>query len=66
MVDKKTGKKIRGKKLDMSDLYEIDPNTGQPKIDKLTGGPMRNRKRPHRKEHYSTGESSYHSADLYE
>ena len=40
--------------------------TGKPKIDPRTGRPIRNKKRPARKEYYSTGESSYDSADVYE
>jgi hypothetical protein len=63
-INEVTGERRRKKKKD-SELYEIDPVTGKVKIDPKTGAKMRNKKRAFRKEHYSTGESSYESGDLY-
>jgi hypothetical protein len=59
-----TGEKRRKKKKE-SELYEVDAVTGKAKVDSRTGKFIRNKNRPARKEHYSTGESSYADEELY-
>jgi hypothetical protein len=44
----------------------MDPVTGLPMIDLVTGKPIRNKNRPKRKDHYSTGESSFADEDVYQ
>jgi len=63
--NKVTGETRRKKKAD-KDLYVMDEVTGLAKVDPATGLKIRNPKRHKRKDHYSTGESSFCDEDVYE